>query len=125
MNYFHWGARMLGKSSPALLLIGGTALALCSQPVRRGLHHLTVQATKGILIANDEVKKLAAKMKERKVDNESEARVNKRACSSCHGRRIAVAEDGGQPYERHQATGQRKVRTRPDKRQIMAQKITE
>lgn len=95
MNYFHWGARMFGKSSPALLLIGGAALALCSQPVRRGLHRLAVQTTKGILSVNDGVKKLAVKMKERKVANESEAPVSKRSCSKCHGRHIAVAAVGG------------------------------
>lgn len=94
MNYFHWGARMLGKSSPALLLIGGAALALFSQPVRTGLHRLAVQTTKGILIVNDEVKKLAVKMKEQNVDNESEAPVNKWSCSKGHGRPIAVAAVG-------------------------------
>lgn len=105
MNYFHWGARMLGKSSPALLLIGGAALALCSQPVRRGLHRLAVQTTKGILIVNDEVKKLAVKMKEQNVDNES------------------AAAGGELPNEPYQLTGKHKVQNRSDKRQIVAQKI--
>lgn len=105
MNYFHWGARMIGKSSPALLLIGGAVLALCSKPVRRGVHRLAVQTTKGILIVNDEVKKLAVKMKEQNVDNESEA------------------PDGELPNEPYQLTGKQKVRNRSYKRQIVAQKI--
>lgn len=83
MNYLHWGARMITKSSPALLLLGGAALACCSQPVRRGLHRMAVQATKGILIVNDEVKNLASK---------SSAT---RTCPKCHGRRMAVAAVGG------------------------------
>jgi len=83
MNYFHWGARMICKSSPALLLLGGAALACCSQPVRRGLHRMAVQATKGILIVNDEVKNLASKTSAT------------RTCTKCHGRRLAVAAVGG------------------------------
>jgi len=86
MNILSMGARIISRSSPALLIAGGAALALSCLPIRRGLHTVAVKATKGALVVGDEVKNLTSKMRTGASGIVKEAR-RKSGCP-CHACRI-------------------------------------
>jgi hypothetical protein len=107
MNIFRIGARIISRSSPALLLAGGAVLALTLVPVRHGLRTVAVKATKGALIVGDGVKNLTAKLRAEATDIVAEARQTSqcscsddslkslRSCAKVKGRRMAVATTVG------------------------------
>lgn len=74
MSILRWGSRMLERSSPAALLIGGAALALTVPTVRRGLRATAVLATRGVLTVADRVRDLGTTVQDTAESLVAEAR---------------------------------------------------
>lgn len=74
MYILRWGSRILERSSPAGLIVGGAALALTLPPVRRGLRATAVLATRGVLMVADKINYLGATLQETAEDLVAEAR---------------------------------------------------
>ena len=106
MNILRIGARLLSRSSPALLLAGGAVLALTLTPVRQGLRLAAVQATKGALLVGEGVTSVTTKLKSEAAGIVAEARDSSQCdcgrslrslgtCAKNKGRRMAVAATAG------------------------------
>ena len=60
MNIFQFGSRVLSRTSPLGLAVGGAVLALSIPAVRKGLRKTTVVALSGIISVTDEAKRVSA-----------------------------------------------------------------
>lgn len=106
MNILRFGARLISRSSPVLLLAGGAVLALTLTPVRQGLRAVAVQATKGALVVGEGVKNVTARLQAEAAGIVAEARESEpracgrslhslTTCAKAKGRRMAVATTAG------------------------------
>ncbi|VBB05088.1 Hypothetical protein LUCI_0294 [Lucifera butyrica] len=103
MDILKIGSRILGGSSPSLLVATGAVLALTFPPVRRGLRAAAVVATKGVLAVSDRVTNLSTGIRQGASGIIDEARETGpidgvksiRASAKTKGRRIAVATTAG------------------------------
>lgn len=102
MNFLNFGAKMISKTSPLLLVASGVAIALAFFPDRRDLRSAAVTATKGALAAKDKMKNVAEELRTGYCPKDTKAK----------GRRIAV-------------TATKKVLTLKEKAQTEFQSIVE
>lgn len=109
MRIMRWGARILERSSPVVLLATGAAIAVAFPPVRRSLRTAAVLTTRGALALSDKVKQLGARIKEntagiiaeaREFDNQPQTTISEtvdclKDTAKKQGRRVAVATAAG------------------------------
>ncbi|MDF2569347.1 MAG: hypothetical protein K0R55_951, partial [Sporomusa sp.] len=105
MSILRMGSWIISRSSPAVLIASGAALALAVPAVRRGFRAALVTATKGALVISDEVKNLTEKVRVGASDIVEEARQTSccpcpaikslRSSAKVKGRRMAVATTAG------------------------------
>lgn len=102
-NVLRMGSRMINGTSPVLLAATGAMLALTLPPVRRTIRSAAVLATKGVLIASDEIKEMTGRLRENaesivqearetgEIQCPSEAIHSMRTSAKAKGRKMAVA----------------------------------
>lgn len=102
-NVLRMGSRMINGTSPVLLAATGAMLALTLPPVRRTIRSAAVLATKGVLIAGDEIKEITGRLRENaesivqearetgEIQCPSEAIHSMRTSAKAKGRKMAVA----------------------------------
>lgn len=104
MNILQWGSRVLTRTSPLGLAVGGAAIALSIPAVRKGLRRTTVIALSGIITATDEAKRLSIQSRQKLhalVDEAKNAEGGKTSCGELteklrsQPRRLAVSATAG------------------------------
>ncbi|MEG6585453.1 hypothetical protein [Dendrosporobacter sp. 1207_IL3150] len=101
MNILGYGSRILTRTSPLGLIIGGAAIALAIPTVRKGLRAGAVLAVRGVLSVSEEAKRISTKSRHTMQSMMAEAQGDD-CCASCeefsksvHPRRVAIAAAAG------------------------------
>ncbi|QJW48651.1 hypothetical protein HA075_25210 [bacterium BFN5] len=104
MNVLQWGSRVLTRTSPLGLAVGGAAIALSIPAVRKGLRRTTVIALSGIITATDEAKRLSIQYRQKLhalIDEAKNTEDGKNSCGELaeklrsQPRRLAVSATAG------------------------------
>lgn len=109
MNVLRWGVHALEKTTPAGLIIAGTALVLACPPIRRRLRLAAVAAARGTLTVTAALHAGMMNLREGMEDLVAEAKdctaeMTEQSTETCHdfaqafkrqGRRVAVTATGG------------------------------
>ena len=106
-NVLRMGSRIISGTSPVLLAATGAVIALTFPPVRRTIRSAAVLATKGVLIASDELRHATNRIRENaesivqearetgEIQCPSEAIRSMRTSAKATGRKMAVAATAG------------------------------
>lgn len=104
MNILQWGSRVLTRTSPLGLAVGGAAIALSIPAIRKGLRRTTVIALGGIITATDEAKRLSIQSRQKLhalIDEAKNTEDGKNSCGELaeklrsQPRRLAVSATAG------------------------------
>lgn len=104
MSILQWGSRILTRTSPLGLAVGGAVIALSIPAVRKGLRRTSVIALSGIITATDEAKRLSIQSRQKLhalVAEAKNAECQKASCGELaeklrsQPRRLAVSATAG------------------------------